>query len=205
MDENRFAFGVERMCRVMRVSRSGYYDWRKRGPSPKTRPRGQQLRHQRLTEEIKRVFEGSRKTYGSPRVFKLLKAQGQDCGRHLVERLMKQNGIAPRRRRKFKKTTDSNHRYPVAPNLVKRVFEAEFLNCLWTSDITYVPTSEGWLYLAVILDVCSRRIVGWGMSGRLLDDLVTSAVKQAIGRRRVRISPKFPTPIIPPRSRLNLT
>jgi putative transposase len=179
MEDNRSAFGVERMCRILRVSRSGYYDWRDREPSEL------QLRHQRLLPEIKRVFKDSRKTYGSPRVFKALRGEGQVCGKHQVAGLMMQHGITPKRRRKFKRTTDSDHNYPVAPNLVERVFEAEALNRLWTSDITYVWTSEGWLYLAVILDVCSRRIVGWGMSNRLQEDLVIAALEQAFGRRRV--------------------
>jgi putative transposase len=179
MDDNRSSFGVQRMCRALRVSRSGYYGWRKRVPGPR------QIRHQRLVEEIKRVFEGSRKTYGSPRIYRVLKNQGQLCGRHQVESLMRRHKITPPRRRKFRRTTDSRHNYPVAPNLVARVFEADLLNRLWTSDITYVWTSEGWLYLAVVLDVCSRRIVGWGMSSRLQDELVIAALRQALGYRLV--------------------
>jgi putative transposase len=179
MEDNRFAFGVEKMCGILGVSRSGYYDWRHRGPS------GRSLRHQRFLPEIKRVFGDSRQTYGSPRIYRALKAEGQDCGKHQVERLMRQHGITPKRRRKFKRTTNSDHNYPVAPNLVERVFEEQLLDRLWTSDITYVWTSEGWLYLAVILDVCSRRIVGWGMSHRIRDELVTAALKQALGRREV--------------------
>ena len=105
MQDNRSAFRVERMCRVLRVSRSGYYDWRHRGPS------GQALRHQRLLPEIKKVFVDSRQTYGSPRVFRALRGEGQGCGKHQVERLMRKHGITPRRRRKFKKTTDSKCPY----------------------------------------------------------------------------------------------
>lgn len=179
MEDHRSAFEVERMCRVLGVSRSGYYDWRRRGPSRR------QGRHLRLLREIERAFRASRQTYGSPRVFKALRAEGQRCGRHQVERLMRRHGITPRRRRRFRKTTDSDHGYPVAPNLVNRVFAAESLDRLWTADITYIPTAEGFLYLAVILDVCSRRIVGWGMGGRLFDDLVTGALRQALGRRPV--------------------
>ena len=179
IDDNRSAFGVERMCRILRISRSGYYGWRDRDPSER------KLRHERLLPEIKRVFGNSRQTYGSPRVFDSLKAQGHRCGRHQVAALMRQNGITPKRRKKFKTTTDSDHNYPIAPNLVKRVFEAELLNRLWTSDITYNWTSEGWLYLAVVLDVCSRRIVGWGMSQRLQEELVVRAIKQALAQRQV--------------------
>ena len=179
MEDNRSAFGVERMCRILGVSRSGYYDWRDRGLSQR------ELRHQRLLVEIGRLFQKSRKTYGSPRVFDALRGEDKRCGQHQVESLMRQNGITPQRRRKFKRTTDSDHNYPIAPNLVERVFEAELLNRLWTSDITYIWTGEGWLYLAVVLDVCSRRIVGWGMSHRLQDDLVVRALKQAFAQRRV--------------------
>lgn len=179
MDDNRLAFGVEKMCRVLRVSRSGYYSWRNRGLSQR------ELRHERLMPEIKRVFKNSRKTYGSPRVYKVLREEGQGCGRHQVERLMRKNGITPKRRRRYKKTTDSKHNYPIVPNLVQRVFEAEALNRLWTSDITDIWTEEGWLYLAVVLDVCSRRIVGQGMSGRRQEELVVGALKQALGYRQV--------------------
>jgi transposase InsO family protein len=179
MEDNRSVFGVERMCRILRVSRSGYYDWRDRGPSAR------QKRHGGLVVEIRRVFIDSRKTYGSPRIFKALREKGQKCGRHQVERLMRKDGITPKRRRKFKKTTDSDHNYPIAPNLVERVFAAELLNRLWTSDITYIWTSEGWLYLAIVLDVCSRRIVGWGMSHRLQEELVVRAIKQALAQRQV--------------------
>jgi len=179
MEDSRSAYGVERMCRILRISRSGYYDWRDREPSER------ELRHQRLLPEIRRVFRDSRQTYGSPRVFDSLKVRGQRCGRHQVAALMRQNGITPKRRKKFKKTTDSDHNYPIAPNLVERVFAAERLNSLWTSDITYLWTSEGWLYLAVVLDVCSRRIVGWGMGHRLQDELVVRAIRQALAHRQV--------------------
>ena len=180
IENNRSAYGVERMCRTLRISRSGYYDWLGRGPSQR------RLRHDRLTEEIRRVFEGNRKVYGSPRVWRALKAEGKGCGRHQVERLMRENGITPKRRKKFKKTTDSDHHYPIAVDLVNRVFVAGMPDRLWTSDITYIRTGEGWLYLAVILDVCGRRVVGWGMSARLLDELVTRALKQAIGWRQAK-------------------
>jgi len=179
MEDHRSEFGVEGMCRVLGVSRSGYYDWRGRGPSLR------EERHRRLLPEIERAFRASRQTYGSPRVFRVLRAEGPSCGRHQVERLMRQHGITPRRCRRFRQTTDSDHDYPPAPNLVARVFRAEALNRLWTADITYIPTAEGWLYLAVILDVCSRRIVGWGMGPGLLGDLVTGALNQALGGRPV--------------------
>lgn len=179
IEDHRSHFGVEGMCRMLGVSRSGYYDWRRRGTSRR------ELRHQALLPEIRKAFDESRRTYGSPRVYRALKAAGQRCGRHQVERLMRRHGITPPRRRRFQKTTDSDHGYSVAPNLVNRVFAAESLDRLWTADITYIPTAEGWLYLAVILDVCSRRVVGWGMGGRLFDDLVTGALRQALGRRPV--------------------
>src|SRR5512143_445511 len=116
IENNRSAFRVERMCRILRVSRSGYYDWQGREPSERA------LRHERLMPVIRRVFRDSRMTYGSPRVHDSLKAQGYECGRHQVAALMRQNEITPRRRKKFRKTTDSNHNYPIAPNLVERTF-----------------------------------------------------------------------------------
>jgi transposase InsO family protein len=179
IEDNRSAFGVERMCRILRVSRSGYYGWQDRGPSQRA------LRHERLLPVIRGVFEGSRRTYGSPRVCDSLKTLGHRCGHNQVAALMRRAGITPKRRRKFKVTTDSDHSYPVAPNLVARVFAAERLNSLWTSDITYLWTSEGWLYLAVVLDVCSRRIVGWGMSHRLKEELVVRAIEQALWQRQI--------------------
>ena len=144
-----------------------------------------QLRHERLVSEIEEVFEKSRRKYGSPRVYDALKTQGKGYGRHQVEALMRQQGITPPRRKKYKRTTDSSHSYPVVPNLVRQVFKAERVNRLWTSDITYIWTAEGWLYLAVVLDVCSRRIVGWAMNHRLKDELVIGAIEQAISYREI--------------------
>jgi putative transposase len=176
-EDNRSTFGVGEMCRVLGASRSGYYDWRRRGPSEK------RLRHERLLGEIRGVFKASHKRYGSPRAHEALKERGY--GRHQIESLMREHNITPPRRKKYKRTTDSDHKYPLVPDLVEQVFEAEAMNRLWTSDITYVWTSEGWLYLAVVLDVYSRRIVGWGMSSRLKDDLVIGAIKQALSYRGI--------------------
>lgn len=124
------------------MSKSGYFDWTKRDCSPKEASRS------RLVVKIAEIHQGSRKTYGSPRVYQVLKAMGERCSKSTVERLMRENGIRSKVRRKFKATTDSNHRLPVAPNRVKRDFTAAAPNRLWVTDITYLWTDEGWLYLA---------------------------------------------------------
>ena len=179
IEDSRSAFGVEEMCQVLGVSKSGYYDWRRRGPSQR------QLRHEELLLEIRQVFERGRQKYGSPRIYDALKAQGKKYGRHQIEAVMRENNITPQRRKKYKKTTDSDHTYPLCPNLVNQVFRAEAINRLWTSDITYIWTLEGWLYLAVVLDVYSRRIVGWSMDRSLKAELVTGAIKQALSYREI--------------------
>jgi putative transposase len=179
IEDHRSRFGIEKMCHILGASRSGYYDWRGRGPSKR------QMRHEELLPEIERVFKKSRKTYGSPRVYEALKVQGKGYGRHQIEALMREHNITPKRRRKYRRTTNSDHNHLIAPNLVKQVFETETINRLWTSDITYIWTSEGWLYLAVVLDIYSRRIVGWGMSHRLKDELAIGAIKQALSYREI--------------------
>lgn len=179
IENNRSLFGVEEMCRVLGASRSGYYEWRDREPSER------KLRHERLLPEIKRIFEDSRKVYGSPRVFKALREEGKRYGLHQIEALMREHDITPPRRRKYKRTTNSEHAHPIAPNLVEQVFEAAAINRLWTSDITYIWTGEGWLYLAVVLDVRSRRIVGWNMNHRLKEELVIGAIEQALSYREI--------------------
>ena len=177
IENYRSAFRVERMCHVFGVSRSGYYGWRKRGLSKR------ELSNQALLEKIKKFHEDSRRTYGSPRITADLWASGETCGHNRVARVMKVNGIAAKTKRKFKVTTNSKHNHPVASNLVKQKFVAEKPNQLWTSDITYLWTIEGWLYLSVILDVFNRRIVGWAMSKRLKKELVITALKQALNHR----------------------
>lgn len=174
---HRSALRVEKMCRALRVSRSGYYDWQKRGTSRRDRS------NQILLEQIERVYRDSRGNYGSPRITAELRANGEGCNKKRVARLMRINGIAAKTKRRFKITTDSGHNLPVAANLVNRKFSADKPNRLWSSDITYIWTKEGWLYLSVVLDVYSRRIVGWSMNRRLTKELVIDAVNQALSYR----------------------
>jgi len=180
IEEYCWEFPVELMCEVLGVSKSGYFDWCKRADSPK------EARSNELVVKIERIHEGSRKTYGSPRVYRTLKAMGEKCSKTTVERLMREQGIRSKMRRKFKATTDSNHRLPVAPNVVKRDFTAKSPNRLWCTDITYLRTDEGWLYLAAIIDVFTRKIVGWAMRDRLTLPLALGALEMAVEAQRPR-------------------
>jgi len=168
---------VKKMCQTLRVSRSGFYDWRNRDISQR------QKANQLLVERIEKVFGKSRATYGSPRVTIQLRAEGEGCGENRVARLMRLNGLKAKTKKKFKITTNSGHGKKVADNLVNQCFAADYPDRLWCSDITYLWTKEGWLYLAVILDVYSRRIIGWSMSKRVTEDLVINALNQALGYR----------------------
>lgn len=166
------------MCRVLKVSPGGYYAWLKR---PESR-RGREDR--RLLVEIKAIHQESRGVYGSPRVHAELKDRQMHHGRKRIARMMRKNGIRAKQSRKFKPTTDSNHSHPVAPNLLQRNFEADMPDQKWLADITYIPTREGWLYLAAILDLYSKLIVGWSMAGRMTKELVLDALSMAVGQRR---------------------
>lgn len=165
------------MCRVFGVSRSRYYAQLNSGGSKRQRE------DRRLLVSIKASFDGSDRTYGADRICRELREQGVCVGKNRVWRLMKQHGLRVKTIRRFKVTTNSDHKRPVAPNLVKRNFTAPAPDRLWTGDITYIWTAEGWLYLAVILDVFSRRIVGWSMKRRMTDDLVITAFNNAVIRR----------------------
>lgn len=134
--------------------------------------------------KIEEIHQGSRRTYGSPRVFRVLKGMGESCGKTKVERLMKKHGIRAKTKRKFRVTTDSKHNLPVVENLLKRDFSPEKPNATWASDITYVWTREGWLFLAVIIDLFSRQVVGWSMSERMTKELVLSSLRMAYFRRK---------------------
>jgi transposase InsO family protein len=171
-------FTVAALCRVMQVSQSGYYAWRKR---PECR-RSQEDRV--LLVQIKSFFEQSRRTYGSPRIYRDFQESGIACGRRRIERLMHQNGIRPEPVRRFVATTDSKHALPVAQNLLDRQFGAPQADSRWNCDITYVWTREGWLYLAVVLDLFSRKIVGWSMQPSLERGLVLDALEMALAGRR---------------------
>lgn len=171
-------FPVDVMCCVLEVSASGYYAWLHRPESRRSRE------DRRLLLEIRAIHRQSRRRYGSPRIFHELRERGVRCGRHRVARLMRRDGLEGTYSRKFRVTTDSRHRWPVAPNRLERRFEVATPDTVWAGDITYIRTREGWLYLAVVLDLYSRRVVGWAMSSRLTRRLPQAALEMAIGRRR---------------------
>ena len=171
-------YPVEVLCDVLEVSRSGYYAWCKRPAPPRVANDAQ------LAAEIAGVHQRSRRTYGSPRVHADLRAKGLRVSRKRVERIMRENGIAARRKRPFRRTTDSNHHDPIAPNLLNRDFEPKAPNTVWATDVTYIPTLEGWLYLAVILELFSRRVVGWAASPNNDRELALKALHQAVAARR---------------------
>ena len=167
------------MCRVLGVVRSGYYRWRK-APLGKRK-----MADLILSMHIKDIFEQSRDTYGSYRIYAELLDEGIRCGRERVARLARENNLEPKAARRFKvMSTDSNHKLPVAPNVLDRKFTAKEPDKIWLTDITYVPTAEGWLYLAAVMDLYSRRIVGWAMSDSLHRQLVIKALQMAITIRR---------------------
>jgi putative transposase len=166
------------MCRVLEVSRSGYFAWRKRLPSAQ-RQRGQQL-----VERIRAVHAQSRGIYGSPRVHAELRAQGVKCCENTVAKVMRQQAIRSKMRRRFVvRTTDSRHDHPVAANTLNQEFERTLPNQAWAADITYIPTAEGWLYLAAVIDLCSRKIVGWATADHLRAELACQALEAAIVHR----------------------
>jgi putative transposase len=173
----RAIFSVERMCQVFDVSPSGYYAWRGWPASQRTQE------NESLVKEIKDIYEKSRKTYGSPRVHAELLARGFQVGKNRVAQLMRAAKIRARRKKKGTRTTDSNHHHPVAPNLLNRDFEAQQPNEKWLGDITYIWTQEGWLYLATIMDLFSRKIVGWAMENTLASCLVEKAFRMAVRSR----------------------
>ncbi len=169
---------VSVLCRVLEVTRSGFYAWQARDPSEHV------IDDQKLALEIAAIHKASGDTYGSPRVHaELLLAKGLEVSRKRVARLMRELGIKSRRKRRFKATTDSRHHLPVADNILDRKFEVAAPDVAWVTDITYVWTDEGWLYLAAILDLFSRRVVGLAMSERIDRALVIEALRVAIGRR----------------------
>jgi transposase InsO family protein len=170
-------YPIRLMCRCLRVSRSGYYAWRKRPSSARAK------QDARLRVEIAVSHTASRRTYGSPRILRDLREEGHRVSRKRVARLMRELGLEGRRKRRFRATTDSKHRFPVAPNVLMRDFDVETPNTAWVTDITYVATLEGWLYLAVVLDLYSRRVVGYAMSERIDRALVLEALREALMQR----------------------
>jgi len=167
------------MCRVLEISASGFYARRKRCPSRRQR------RQQELLAKIQKAYRDNRELYGSPKVHRALLIDGEVVCRNTVAKLMRAAKIRAKTRRRYvPRTTDSSHRRPVAQNLLARDFAAPAPNCKWLADITYVPTDEGWLFLAAVLDCFSRRIVGWAMSDSMPTDLVSDALKMALEQRQ---------------------
>ena len=178
IDAHKKIYPIESLCRVMQVSSGGYRSWR-------TRPMSQRQRDDMvLLVHIREQYKLSMQSYGRPRMTEELQELGFDVSHHRVGRLMRQNGIKAVRTRKHKVTTDSNHSFNITPNLLDRKFTASGPNQKWAGDITYIWTSEGWLYLAVILDLYSRRIIGWAASNRMKRDLVIRALEMAVALRQ---------------------
>lgn len=172
------SYPVAALCAALEVSASGFYSWRRSsGPTCWLTDR-ELLRHIRL------VYDEAKGAYGSPRIYDELKARGIPVSQARVEKLMRDNDIRGRHKRRFKATTDSKHNLPVAPNLLNRNFATERPDQVWTADITYIATGEGWLYLAIVLDLYTRQIIGWAMRERLTQDLAIDALRMAWFRRR---------------------
>jgi putative transposase len=178
IEAERTSFSIPLMCRMLGVSRSGYYDWRGRPPSKRSR------QDAALSAKIRQIHRSSRETYGSPRVHAELRALGTCCSRKRVERLMREAGLRGCIRGKRIATTHRSKRASPAEDLLKRDFRATKMDKIWVADITYVLTEEGFLYLAFILDVYSRRIVGWAMEDHLRTEIVVDALQMAIWRRK---------------------
>lgn len=177
MEGERLNHSIALMCKVLGASRSGFYKWKE------DRDKNRRQRRQKLLVRIEQIFEQSRQTYGVRRVHAELKREGEKVNRKLVERLMRENQIRPRRKRRFKVTTDSKHSLPISRNVLRRAFITNKPNSVWVGDITYIDTAEGWLYLATFIDLYSRKVVGWSMSDSMSADLVVSAYDMARDRR----------------------
>ena len=178
IDEYRSWFRVKKMCLVFSISRSRYYLWRRRIKGHR------QQENERLLNSIVEIHKMSRQTYGSPRITKELKAKCFPHGENRIARLMRLNGIYAKTKRKFRVTIRSRHNLPIAENLLNRKFEIDQANKVWLSDITYVWTQEGWLYLSAVLDLFNREVIGWCMDESLHQNLVLNALQQAIARRK---------------------
>ena len=178
IDDHRDKFPVTLMCKVLSVSPSGYYAWRKRPASAR------EMANLELYKKIKAVYNANYAVYGSPRIYRELKDQGVACSENRIARLMRLRGLRAKQSKRFKTTTKRNKAHRAAPNLLKRNFEAGHPDQTWLSDITYIRTLEGWLYLAAILDLYTRRIVGWAMSDRMTSALTMSALQMALQQRQ---------------------
>ena len=165
------------MAQIFKISRSRYYAWLK------TKPSNHDQCDQEYLEIIKEIFDANKGNYGSPRIHDNMKKRGIDCSRKRVARIMRENGLKARPKKKYKVTTDSRHDFPIVENLVDRNFTVEAANMCWVSDITYIWTTEGWLYLCVILDLFSRMAVGWSMASHLRTELAIDALEMAVAHR----------------------
>ena len=167
------------MCQVLKVSRSGYYDWLKHPESQR------KIKDMQLKQKIRKIYNKSRRTYGSPRIYRQLLREGYVMGKKRIERLMQEMGMQAVARRKYRVTTDSAHTKPIAKNYLNRQFTPEKPNTSWVADITYIWTREGWLYLATIMDLYSRKIIGWSLRNRLTKELVIAALNMALKQRNI--------------------
>ncbi|QDF27038.1 IS3 family transposase (plasmid) [Bacillus tropicus] len=175
---HRFTYRVEKMCQVLHVSRSGYYKWKHQTKSPK------QIQREQITKEIHRIFLESRCLYGSPKVTSILRQKGKQISQKTVARIMKKQGLQSRTVKKYKATTNSKHSYPIQENVLNRQFKVKKPNQVWVADITYVSTKEGWLYVASLMDLYSRKIVGWHADRTMTKELVLKALQQAYFRQK---------------------
>lgn len=175
--QQQTAFGIRAMCRVLQVSRSGYYESLRRPPSAHS------IEDDKLRPQVKAAFKTGRKNYGTRRIKDALKKQETRVSRRRIGRLMREEDLQVQTKRKFKVTTDSNHDKPIAPNLLEREFIVNTPDTVYVGDITYIPTREGWLYLAVVIDLFSRAVVGWSMGSRITAGLVNGAMLMALWKR----------------------
>ena len=178
IEGHRDQFSVARMCRQLEVSRTGYCQWRQRKPSERS------VANSALDVQVAAIYQSSKRSYGRPRIVRSLRDSGVPISHERVRNSLKRQDLRPVYKRPFRVTTDSDHHHPVAANVLDRRFEGWRINQAWVGDITYVETREGWLYLACVMDLASRRIVGWSMSDRMKTELVTQALKSAYGLRR---------------------
>ena len=178
IDGHRDEFAVVLMCKVLAVAPSSYYAWRSRSPSRR------EMANRELKATIRKVLDDSDQTYGSPRIYQVMRKMGLLCSQNRVARLMRAEGLRAKQVRRFRSTTQRNHSHRVAANVLQRDFAVERPNQKWLADITYIPTLEGWLYLAAILDLFGRRVVGWAMAERMTTDLTLRALKMALQQRR---------------------
>jgi len=178
IEEQRDVFTVTRMCRLLDVSRTGYSQWRLRPPSERA------LSNAGLDARVAAIHAGSRRSYGRPRIVRDLNDQGIQVGHERVRRSLTRQGLRPVYKRPYRVTTDSAHTKPIAPNVLDRRVDGWKVNQAWVADITYIATGEGWLYLACVMDLGSRKIVGWSMSERINADLVCKALTSAYWRRK---------------------